>query len=161
MSELKRPEPPKPQEPQRTKHGHVHGEAFCLMWYVCRGCGHRERIWNSRDGVTPFGSSCPSCGDTDFLHSDWKSDEYAPNHQLWYMQKFWRDGTPDEAEDITRRMIARIKESEPGYIVDERQLIESARNPPADDPYSQWKAGWPMLAINTTIRPQPVRRRRA
>lgn len=39
-----------------------HAEAFCLMTYLCKGCGHREVIWNSRDGVTPFAATCPSCG---------------------------------------------------------------------------------------------------
>jgi hypothetical protein len=40
-----------------------HKEAFALMWYAC-ACGHRERFWNSRDGVTPFGGiQCPSCGE--------------------------------------------------------------------------------------------------
>src|SRR5438128_138761 len=66
--------PPGPEplrEPQRTKHGHIHGEAFMLMWYECRGCGARERVWNSRDGVTPFGMGCASCGTDNMLHTNW------------------------------------------------------------------------------------------
>jgi hypothetical protein len=54
------------------------GDAFMLYWYACvegppyytkiRGilkrmrsdpCGHRERIWNMRDGVVPFGTHVP------------------------------------------------------------------------------------------------------
>lgn len=57
-----------------------HAEAFCLMWYGCK-CGHRERIWNSRDGVTPFGMGCPSCGGS-MSHVDWQKDILAPQHQL-------------------------------------------------------------------------------
>ena len=41
--------------------GHNHREAFCLMWYACP-CGHAERYWNSRDGVTPFMIGCEAKG---------------------------------------------------------------------------------------------------
>ena len=36
---------------------HNHAEAFKLMIYACENpdCLHQEKIWNSRDGVTPFG----------------------------------------------------------------------------------------------------------
>ncbi len=36
-------------------------EAFCLMLYACEECGHREILWNSRDGVTPFTIGCTAC----------------------------------------------------------------------------------------------------
>jgi len=39
-------------EPTKPKPQHRHAEAFKLMIYAC-SCGHRETIWNSRDGVTP------------------------------------------------------------------------------------------------------------
>ena len=81
-----------------------HNEAFALMWYGCK-CGHRERVWNSRDGVTPFGTRCPSCGDN-MLHIEWGKDIRALDHKLVPMQKFWRDGTPDEAVALmTRRFV--------------------------------------------------------
>jgi hypothetical protein len=79
-----------------------HKEAFCLMTYACK-CGHRERIWNSRDGVTPFAAQCPSCDDGIMQHVDWALDRRAVEHKLRPGQKFWRDGTPDEAEAIMRR----------------------------------------------------------
>lgn len=65
--------------PRRTPNGHNHAEAFCLMWYQCKDCGAKERIWNSRDGVTPFGMRCPSCGRADYYHTYFGSDLYAPN----------------------------------------------------------------------------------
>lgn len=77
---------------------HTHAEAFRLMTYRCR-CGHAERIWNSRDGVTPFGTSCPSCGGH-LTHSEWDRDEYAPGHRLHAFQRFFRDGTEEEARNI-------------------------------------------------------------
>lgn len=86
------------------EHGHTFGEAFMLMWYAC-DCGHRERIWNSRDGVTPFALMCPSCaGEMGTLrHIAWQWDKYAPDHKPHPGQRFFRDGTPDEAQAIMQQ----------------------------------------------------------
>lgn len=101
---------------EAMKHGHAHAEAFCLMRYRCiergqtirvttpdgrhafhqGGCGHFEIIWNSRDGVTPFGTTCPSCGGHRLQHVDFGADTYAPDHQLHRGQRFWRDATLEE-----------------------------------------------------------------
>lgn len=123
----------------------VHKEAFCLMWYACKSCGHRERIWNSRDGVTPFGCACPSCSAGVMNHFNWEDDALTPEHSLKIGQKFWRDGTPDEAEAIMRRRIAQSKgrrwEATP-EIAD--RLIAAAR---AGE--GEFQKGWPTLDIYT------------
>jgi hypothetical protein len=129
---------------EATKAGHVHGEAFMLMWYACKSCDHREQIWNSRDGVTPFGCGCPSCGKI-MNHEDWSRDVYAPNHIPRNGQKFWRDGTPEEAETIMRQRIDRFMgtkyEPTPETAA---ELIRRARNE-SDD--GEFRKGWPMLSI--------------
>jgi hypothetical protein len=130
-------------KPRRTEHGHEHGEAFCLMWYACNECGARERIWNSRDGVTPFGMGCHSCGGNEYLHSDFRSDEYAPNHQLHFEQRFWRDGTPDEAEAIMRKRIAQARGEFPLTDAEKAQLIGDARSGAAHE----FQKGWPMIDV--------------
>lgn len=121
----------------------VHAEAYCLMWYVCRGsdCGHVERIWNSRDGVTPFGTGCPSCGGT-LTHQHWHRDTYAPDHKLHRGQRFWRDGTPDEAAEIMRKRLS----NHPGGRSAEwdAQLIEDARLGRDHD----FTMGWPVLDVH-------------
>lgn len=127
-----------------TKHGHHHGEAFCLMWYACGSCGHRERIWNSRDGVTPFCMSCPSCGKLELSHVEFHRDDYAPEHRLAKGQRFWRDGTPDEAEAIMRRRIASLRDKYPLDPEREAGLIADARNPNAPD--GEFRRGWPTLS---------------
>lgn len=122
-----------------------HGEAFCLMWYACQ-CGHRERIWNSRDGVTPFAASCPSCKDT-MRHVDWSLDVRETDHKPLIGQKIWRDGTPDEAEAIMRRRLEKVKGTQwapTPEIAD--KLIKSARDAA---PESEFHKGWPMLATTT------------
>lgn len=121
---------------------HRHGEAFMLMTYACDNCGHREVIWNSRDGVTPFGTDCPSCGGPSLLHVEWQRDVYAPFHKLHRDQRFWRDGTPDEAEAIMRRCLEAAKGSsfEPSEE-QAQELIQAVR----DGSIGDFPKGWPMI----------------
>lgn len=129
----------------KSKHGHAHGEAFMLMSYACETCHHREAIWNSRDGVTPFGCGCPSCGET-MYHVNWRSDQYAPDHKLRYGQKFFRDGRPDEAEAIMRRRIESLRDQYPLSPDEEEQLIRDSRDGTADE----FQKGWPKLDLEDT-----------
>lgn len=126
-----------------TQRGHSHGEAFMLMTYAC-DCGHRETIWNSRDGVTPFGMNCPSCGGSTLRHVDWQRDVYAPDHKPHKGQRFWRDGTPDEAEAIMRRRIASMRDQYPCSPEKEAELIRWAR-----EGKDEFQPGWPTLDIAT------------
>ncbi len=122
-----------------------HPEAFCLMWYECQDCGHRERVWNSRDGVTPFGFMCSSCGKT-VLHVDWKADERAPDYKPVRGQHIFRDGTPDDAEKIMRRRIDACKGTE--YEIKSARevdrLVEAARS---GEEMGEFQKGWPMLDV--------------
>lgn len=123
-----------------------HKEAFCLMWYACKDCGHRERIWNSRDGVTPFGILCRSCGKF-ANHVEWQRDECRPDYKPIKGQHIFRDGTPEEAEKFMRARIEKAKgtahEPSPEYAA---LLVATVRNP--DDPRnSEFQRGWPMLDV--------------
>lgn len=109
-----RPVPPAEEcrlHPKRYKHV----EAFCLMWYRCerQNCGHMERIWNSRDGVTPFTTQCPSCGEASFTHAYFGSDLRAKGHRLHPFQKYWCDMTDADATAATDRYAERINERYP------------------------------------------------
>jgi len=68
-----------------------HIEAYCLMTYRCQDCGFEEVLWNSRDGVTPYGTNCPRCGSMEMLHVDWSKDKYAPSHIPEPGQGIWID----------------------------------------------------------------------
>lgn len=59
---------------------HNHAEAFHIMTYACQDCGFSEKIWNSRDGVTPFCLTCPKCGSWHQIHVDWQKDIVAPDY---------------------------------------------------------------------------------
>jgi len=54
-----------------------HKEAFCHMRYRCEICGEEIMIWNSRDGVTPFGVSCINklCSGS-MTHINWNQDKF-------------------------------------------------------------------------------------
>lgn len=92
------------------------------MWYACK-CGHQERIWNSRDGVTPFCTMCPSCGSPNDVgslqHVRWRDDVYAPDHKPAPGQRVWIDMTRAAAEIYAA---ARMSEAEKqGYVFDDRR----------------------------------------
>lgn len=58
-----------------------HAESFMLMKYATRKDGPGpdplvERIWNSRDGVTPFIVRAPD--GREMTHADWGKDQYEP-----------------------------------------------------------------------------------
>ncbi|MGA7781141.1 MAG: hypothetical protein WCA85_26005 [Paraburkholderia sp.] len=91
----------------RTSFGHLHNEAFSLMWYACE-CGHRERIWNSRDGVTAFCMACPSCGEASLKHVNWNLDKYAPSHAPLAGQRVWISLTRERALEIAKRTVERV-----------------------------------------------------
>lgn len=133
---------------QPTGNGHRHGEAFMIMRYDCKDCGHSEKIWNSRDGVTPFGMSCQRCGGHQMLHTNWGGDFYAPQHKPKPGERFWRDGTPDEAEVIMRKRIESMRGKYPTTPEYEAELIKSCR----DGSEGEFQAGWPMLS--TTLKPR-------
>lgn len=85
-----------------------HKEAFCLMWYGCP-CGHRELMWNSRDGVTPFGTLCPSCDEPSLEHVWWNQDLCKPDHKPAPGQRVWVSMTQAEAARHAEARIASAK----------------------------------------------------
>ena len=116
------------------------GEAFCLMWYAC-DCGHRERFWNGRDGVTPFGTSCPSCGGI-MNHVQWQRDVCTPDHVPHHGQAVWRDGTVEDAVAImTKRLDSCVGTKYKPDAKRRTALIEMVRRGYAEE----FQKGWPML----------------
>lgn len=117
-----------------------HPEGYALMWYGCE-CGHRERIWNSRDGVTPFGLRCPSCGSLTLRHVDWGQDVFAPTHVLTPGQRFFRDGTADDAIKFIELRIRKFAEA--GEPIP-TEVAESLRAD-ARLQRGEWQRGWPAV----------------
>jgi hypothetical protein len=80
-----------------------HVEAFCLMHYACK-CGHQEVMWNSRDGVTPFTTRCPSCGQPELTHT-MRGMQRRPDHTPHKGQRVWIDMTRERAEQFARQRL--------------------------------------------------------
>ncbi|SAK62481.1 hypothetical protein AWB76_03253 [Caballeronia temeraria] len=85
----------------------LHSAGHALMWYACT-CGHRERLWNSRDGGAPFAIPCPSCGDVTLMHAT-ANDDIAPHHVPHEGQRVLVDMTRAQAEQIVARMFAKAR----------------------------------------------------
>ena len=83
-----------------------HNEAFNLMQYESKDGRERMVIWNSRDGVTPFGCSHPETG-TELLHVRWNEDIRAVDHKPEVGEWIWVDLDPEKALQQT---MARVEE---------------------------------------------------
>lgn len=81
-----------------TRFGHA--EAFCLMWYRDKVTGERERLWNSRDGVTPM--FIGSTAGNEASHVDWHLDECRPNHVPKIGDRIFVDLTLERAREYRR-----------------------------------------------------------
>ena len=80
-------------------------EAWNLMIYVCDGCQHKEKIWNARPHVTPFGGvPCPACPAT-MTHAFFGSDVAAPDHRPQKGDLIFIDTPPELALISAKRMI--------------------------------------------------------
>lgn len=64
--------------------GHQHAEAYCVMTYASDDQATTVRVWNSRDGVTPFGIGYPIDAlpgqATSLKHINWRQDVRDPHH---------------------------------------------------------------------------------
>ena len=90
-----------------------HAEAFCVMNYQCESCGHNEKIWNSRDGVTPFIVPCPVCNEPTHKHINWKSDVFSPLHSMTMKpgERYFINLTLARAREIATIRVDRAIES--------------------------------------------------
>lgn len=71
---------------------HEHREAFCLMRYEPKDGSSVVWIWNSRDGVTPFGTTIDG---VEHLHVRWAEDIYMPIYTPADDDWVWADVSRD------------------------------------------------------------------
>lgn len=137
----------------------THKEAFALMLYRCETCQFEERIWNSRDGTTPFIVDCRRCGE-DSMHADWHQDLCVPDYDPFPGDRYFRDGTEAEARAIVRRRLERARGTpyevpEDGWreIID-RCLAREEITPPWGGKekvaVGEFQPGWPQLVVRGT-----------
>jgi hypothetical protein len=84
-----------------------HAEAFVLMQYHCEACGAVETLWNSRDGITPFGVECPTPGCTgttcSMKHVNWSQDRCVPHYQPSPVMRVFANITLERAAECARQ----------------------------------------------------------
>jgi hypothetical protein len=83
-----------------------HKEAFMLMQYACDTCKRHEVIWNSRDGVTPFTTSCidPACNGVS-SHVNWDADSLAPTFKPAAGSRYFADCSEAYALEIAKKRL--------------------------------------------------------
>ena len=79
-----------------------HGEAFCLMLYQSEKTLHVIDIWNSRDGVTPFGVEIDG---EPYHHINFRFDRRMPDFRPKPGMYIFRTATRADAEAVAERVI--------------------------------------------------------
>ena len=81
-----------------------HKEAFTVMQYQCDTCGKVEKLWNSRDGVTPFMVTCSRCSNT-MKHINFHQDKCRPDYLPDVGMRVFVDITPQISEVLVRAQV--------------------------------------------------------
>lgn len=103
--------------------GYAHPEAFTLMWYegkAADGSEIRERIWNSRDGVTPFIVRSRTEPSVELTHAKWATDVYDPSYahtNLKIGDRVFVDMTHERATEIAAGLRARWEREWTDYLL--------------------------------------------
>jgi hypothetical protein len=84
--------------------GYTHPEAFCLMRYQTKDGLLTEVLWNSRDGVTPFGIR--STDGREMLHVDWHRDRFVPDYKPTPGQRIFVTLSKERATELARERVA-------------------------------------------------------
>jgi len=110
--------------------GYNHAEAFKILMYASEKGGPDplvERIWNSRDGVTPFiVTPHPDLqerfGPVEMRHVHWNEDRfepYWPHVGLKVGDRIFVDMSRERAREVAEGQLKRILEMEPDFIPEE------------------------------------------
>lgn len=89
---------------------YTHKEAFCIMHYRCDLCRYTQRLWNSRDGVTPFIIDCFKCDGT-AAHVSWNLDQCAPDFVPEIGMRIFVDTTKEMCIEANRKYVDRVWDS--------------------------------------------------
>lgn len=121
-----------------------HAEAFCLMHYQCESCGHKQIIWNARDGVTPFTTSCEKCGKAS-NHIKFDEDKRVPDHILKPGDLYFDDLKLKEYIPLTIKRLNQFNGTE--YEVPEGKKYKKA----VDLASEEWYKGMPALKVAQAV----------
>lgn len=122
-----------------------HIEAFSLMQYRCEDCGQVELIYNGRDGVTPFGTSCD--------HNDCKGSKTHINFKRDFRLPIVHEEVKGRRVWISLRMKTAIKWAEKKV----EMYWDHGQYPMTDNYESKTHAQFEMLtSLNVGVEPELV-----
>lgn len=114
---------------QPEMNGHQHAEAFRHMTYVAKDDPSIwMRVYNARDGVTPFGMMHPRL-DVELTHKPpWQLDQYDPFYVPQVGEYVWIDLDPEKAMQIAMERVEQWW-NDPKYPLSESGMtkIEAAQ----------------------------------
>ncbi|HET6584819.1 MAG TPA: hypothetical protein VFG69_15280 [Nannocystaceae bacterium] len=93
---------------EQRQRGFSHKEAFCVMSYRDADGTygtHVERLWNSRDGITPY--CIESADGRELRHVDWYNDRRDPEHQPVLGERIFVDLDPVLCVALHERAVER------------------------------------------------------
>ncbi|SRR6266851_368664 len=82
-----------------------HAEAFCLLTYHADDGTEEEKIWNSRDGITPFVIALRSGKAA--THVNWRTDRPDQGYQPQIGERIFVDMTRERARQIAEANVDR------------------------------------------------------
>lgn len=118
-------------------------EGLCHMWYRCKECKKKERLWNSRPRVTPFMIGCFECDGT-MQHIDWHLDEYAPNYQPQKGDRIFVDWSKEAEEKMRREQIDQHWDSDK-YAMKDMTDLWKTKEEALKYFLNEWKFGQPTV----------------
>lgn len=83
----------------------LHKEAWNLMQYASGDGEHTEILWNSRNGVTPFGITAADDDSIQMSHVNWSADRYAPRFKPPLGMRIFVDCGPEDALEIAKTKV--------------------------------------------------------
>jgi hypothetical protein len=110
---------------QQRHTAHSHREAFCVMYYSDEA-GHFTRIWNARDGVTPFVVVVDDNGvEREMRHVDWHNDLRDTERSPRVGEHIFIDDTPDRLLADHERFVAEHWDSMQGNFTTSAEAVRS------------------------------------
>lgn len=131
-----------------NKPKHNHKEAFCLMMYASEDRAITERIWNSRDGVTPFVVFSQGEPPIELRHVDWHNDRYEPHRVPKPGDRIFADMTKEMMEEDHKRTVEECWD-DGEYPMN---TMYSSKEKALEALMEEWEPGLPVVLVARSVK---------
>jgi hypothetical protein len=133
-----------------------HGEAFMVMQYQDVVTGEIEKIWNSRDGVTPF--MITSRQGNDAHHINWRGDSRKLDFIPPVGSRVFVDASPDQPHmrEAASRYVEKYWDLDIGGMTMKKTFSPKTKDETIEYFISEWtKPGSPtLIEVNESAPPE-------